>query len=71
MTIKEKTPPRWTPPVLKQARNNIAVTQKELADAIGTTQQRISEWETRTTPRSAWQRHLSAFFDAQKSASEV
>lgn len=37
---------QWTPQAIKALRLRHGVSQAELAEAIGTTQQRVSAWET-------------------------
>ena len=38
--------PRWDGKSIQALRHHLALTQRELADRLGTRQQTISEWET-------------------------
>jgi len=49
----------WDSDGVKRLREQLGVTQSELADRIGTRQQTVSEWETgASTPRRMSQRLL-------------
>jgi len=54
---------------LKELRKEYNLTQEEVAEAIGTKKQRISEWETGRIKQisSAYQRLLEDFFKQKES----
>lgn len=55
---------KWNAESLKSARATLKITQKELADQMGTRQQTISEWERGLyTPGRAYNRILTWAFD--------
>jgi len=39
-------PPQWDSEHIRTLRRHLGLTQRELADTLGTRQQTISEWET-------------------------
>lgn len=48
---------------LKALRKSLGLTQQEVADALGTTQQSITRWEAgRSEPNIFWLKALSTFF---------
>lgn len=51
---------------LKQKRLDLGLSQQELADALGTEQQRVSEWETgEHNPSPAYRRLLEIELDIE------
>ena len=53
----------WNKETIIKARQSLGLTQKDLAIELGTTQQRISEWECGVhEPKNCWQRLLTIHF---------
>ena len=46
MSQRDKNPRRWNHQRIQALRQHLGLTQRELADRLGTRQQTISEWET-------------------------
>lgn len=62
--MEAKKQPVWTPETIKKEREERNLTQQEFGILVGTTQQRISEWERGLTPKNAWQRLLTVTLKA-------
>ncbi len=45
-TSRKHRPPRWDSRRVRALRQHLGLTQSEMAQALGTRQQTISEWET-------------------------
>lgn len=52
----------WTPLSIRSARAHLKLSQIAFAKELGTTQQRVSEWERGLTPKNAWQQLLTVYF---------
>lgn len=76
MSNRHKDRPQWDSQRIHALRRHLGLTQRELADTLGTRQQTISEWETGMyNPRGASATLLSiiaerAKFDYQAIPSE-
>ena len=44
--VSEERSQRWGPDAVRALRQHLGITQREMADELGTRQQTVSEWET-------------------------